>query len=175
MRRAASASSASTTSRASLVSSSSKAVRISSEIVPRILHQDVDPVDQLDIGVAAHLAEAGRGFDRLEGCRVEPAKQRRSADFRHWTILSFTRPLVRRRKMRIGAQPGSAGRLQPGRPSEARTAIELRRRDETVVDLQRQIPFEVRWREGIQCLRSDREPRRAGEQPFEFGKFMRCG
>ena len=40
-----------------------------SEIVPRILQQDVDPVDQLHIGVAPHLAEARRGFDGLEGCR----------------------------------------------------------------------------------------------------------
>src|SRR6476661_8936760 len=74
--------------------------------------------------------------------------------------------------MRIGAQPGSAGRLQPGRPSQPRTAIELCWRDETVVDFQHQIPFEVRWSEGIQCFRGNREPRRAGEERFEFGKFM---
>ncbi len=41
------------------------------EIVLRILQQDVQPVDQLDIRIAAHLAEAGSGLDRLERGRVE--------------------------------------------------------------------------------------------------------
>ncbi len=53
------------------------------QVAVRQLQQLVQPVRQLDIGIAAQLAEHGGGFDGLVGQAVEFAEQRGAADFTH--------------------------------------------------------------------------------------------
>ena len=81
--------------------------------------QDVDPMDQLHIGVAAHLAEAGCSLDCFERCRIEATKQGRSADFRHCMTLSFIRLRLRGERCASARNPalpvGCSHEVQPRR------------------------------------------------------------
>jgi hypothetical protein len=52
--------------------------------------QDLEqPVLQLDVRVAAQLAEHGGAFDRLVGERIELAEQRGATDFSHGGFPSW--------------------------------------------------------------------------------------
>ena len=77
------------------------------------LHDLHQPVHQLDVGVAAHLAEDGGALDRLVGDRVEFAEQGDSADLTHRN--SFFRACQ-------GQRWGGHRGLRPLRPVAARRA-----------------------------------------------------
>ncbi len=53
------------------------------QVVAAVLQQDMDPVDELDVGIAPHLGEAGRRLDRLQRRGVQPSEQRRPANLSH--------------------------------------------------------------------------------------------
>ena len=136
-----------------------------------VLEQLRHPVDELDIRIAAQLAEHGRALDRLVDERVELAEQRHPTDFTHSSFLSSSDcvrhgapihaaagdPPVRTQPdafhvhdqlVRIGGAAKVPAALQPGGSAEAAdapvaTAGQRPRRHVVALQDQPQVPGEL--------------------------------
>ena len=76
-----------------------------------MLQNLVEPVHQLDVGVAAQLAEDGRALDRLVGERIELAEQRGARDLKHGGL----RGVAGTRSRAEGAGRGDRAAVRRGR------------------------------------------------------------